>query len=214
MWPTNFVWNARLPRSIQESFTCRKSTSWDRRLYFPSVGEGAEEFFALKNPMASAGFEPANMGTKGHQATSRPPKPLSHIVGNCWTWWWPLSRPKHVVQLTILLRIYCCVFHFLTLYLPIYSFNMVRIFNSLFYRCFLPSSVSRTPLPALSRCSNGVRPLHRGSKTHGGKHTCSCRVENPGRGSAHTATRKYLLHYLLTYLHTYLLHGTESFLRS
>ena len=34
-------------------------------------------FFALKkNPTASAGFEPANLGTKGQHATSRPPKPL------------------------------------------------------------------------------------------------------------------------------------------
>ena len=35
-------------------------------------------FFALKNPTASAGFEPANLGTKGQHATSRPPKP-SHV---------------------------------------------------------------------------------------------------------------------------------------
>ena len=34
-------------------------------------------FFALKNPTASAGFEPANLGTKGQHATSRPPKPPS-----------------------------------------------------------------------------------------------------------------------------------------
>ena len=34
-------------------------------------------FFALKNPTASAGFEPANLGTKGQHATSRPPKPLT-----------------------------------------------------------------------------------------------------------------------------------------
>ena len=28
----------------------------------------------------------------------------------CWTWWWPPSRPKHVVQLTTLLQITtCCV---------------------------------------------------------------------------------------------------------
>ena len=27
----------------------------------------AEDFFALKNPKASAGFEPANLGTKGQQ---------------------------------------------------------------------------------------------------------------------------------------------------
>ena len=56
----NFAWNDRLPRSIQESFTCRKSTTWDQRLYFPSEGRRAEDFFALKNPTASAGFEPAN----------------------------------------------------------------------------------------------------------------------------------------------------------
>ena len=37
-------------------------------------------FFALKNPAASVGFEPANLGTKGQHATSRPPKPLlSHV---------------------------------------------------------------------------------------------------------------------------------------
>jgi len=58
----NFAWNARLPRSIQESFTCRKSTAWDGRLYFPSEGRRADDFFALKNPTASAGFEPANLG--------------------------------------------------------------------------------------------------------------------------------------------------------
>ena len=33
-------------------------------------------FFALKNPTASVGFEPANLGTKGQHGTSRPQKPL------------------------------------------------------------------------------------------------------------------------------------------
>ena len=37
-WPMNFAWNARLPRSIQEYVTCRKSKTCDRRLYFPSEG--------------------------------------------------------------------------------------------------------------------------------------------------------------------------------
>ena len=36
-------------------------------------------FFALKNPTASAGFEPANLDTKGRHATSRPPKPTKEI---------------------------------------------------------------------------------------------------------------------------------------
>jgi hypothetical protein len=54
-------------------FTCRKSKTWDRRLYFPSEGRRAEDFFALKNPTASAGLEPANFGTIGQHATPRPP---------------------------------------------------------------------------------------------------------------------------------------------
>jgi hypothetical protein len=45
--------------------------TWDRQLYFPSEGRRAEDFSALKNPTASAGFEPANLGS-----TSRPSTPL------------------------------------------------------------------------------------------------------------------------------------------
>jgi hypothetical protein len=33
-------------------------------------------FFAPKNPTASAGFESANLGTRGQHTSSRPPKPL------------------------------------------------------------------------------------------------------------------------------------------
>ena len=85
-WTRNGRWilpkNARLPRHIHGSFTCRKSTTWDKRLYFPSEGRRAENFLALKNPTASAGFEPANLGNKGHHATSRPQKPLKRVVRN------------------------------------------------------------------------------------------------------------------------------------
>ena len=83
-WARNGRWilpeNARLPRNIQGSFTCRKSTIWDKRLYSPSEGRRAEDFFALRNLTASAGFEPASLGTKGQHATSRPPKPLGWRV--------------------------------------------------------------------------------------------------------------------------------------
>jgi hypothetical protein len=58
-------------------FTCHKSSTWDQRLYFPSEGRHAEDFFAIKNPTASAGCEPANLGTKGRHATARPLKPLN-----------------------------------------------------------------------------------------------------------------------------------------
>ena len=74
-WPMNE--NARLPLNIQGSFTCRKSTTLDRRLYFPSEGGRAEDFFTLKNPVALLRFEPTNLGTKGQHATSRPPKLLT-----------------------------------------------------------------------------------------------------------------------------------------
>ena len=80
-WARNCRWilpeNARLPRNIQGYFTFNKSTTWDKRFYFPSEGRRAEDFFALKNLTVSAGFEPAYLGTKGQHATSRPPKPLS-----------------------------------------------------------------------------------------------------------------------------------------
>jgi hypothetical protein len=39
--------------------------------------EGCWGFFRPKNPTASAGCEPADLGTKGQHATSRPPKQLS-----------------------------------------------------------------------------------------------------------------------------------------
>jgi hypothetical protein len=56
------------------------------RLYFSSEGRCVEDFFALKNPTASARFKPANLGTKGQHATSRPSKPiiaLSRLVFLC-----------------------------------------------------------------------------------------------------------------------------------
>jgi hypothetical protein len=61
-------------------FTCRKATTWDRRLYFPSEGRRAEDVFTLKIKTASAGCEPVNLGTKGQHATSRPPKPLKQVL--------------------------------------------------------------------------------------------------------------------------------------
>ena len=44
-----------------------------------SPTEGVLRIFRPKNPTASAGFEPANLGTKGQHATPRPPKPLFYI---------------------------------------------------------------------------------------------------------------------------------------
>ena len=48
----------RLTRYIQGSFTCRKATTWDRRLYFHSKGRRAEDFFALKIQRLRPGVNP------------------------------------------------------------------------------------------------------------------------------------------------------------
>jgi hypothetical protein len=48
-------------------------------------------FFRPKNPTASAGCEPANLGTKGQHATSRPPKPLRFVVDK--VTFWQVSPP-------------------------------------------------------------------------------------------------------------------------
>jgi hypothetical protein len=45
------------------SFTCPKVGTWDRLFDFPSEG-----FLHQKNPTVSAGFEPANSGTRGQHA--------------------------------------------------------------------------------------------------------------------------------------------------
>ena len=49
-WARSGQWilpeNARPPRNIQGSFTCRKSTTRYKRLYFPSERRPAEDFFS------------------------------------------------------------------------------------------------------------------------------------------------------------------------
>ena len=53
--------------------------------------KACEDFFHPKNPMASAGFEPANLGTKGQHTTPRPPK------------------PRHVHYVKFIVCLYICV---------------------------------------------------------------------------------------------------------
>jgi hypothetical protein len=69
-WPMNLAVKWQLPRHLKGSLTCRKSATWDRRLYFRCEGRHAVDFFALKNPTASAGFEPTNSCTRGQHANS------------------------------------------------------------------------------------------------------------------------------------------------
>ena len=51
--------------SVCGSFTCRKSTTRNPWLYFPSEGSHTHDFYALKNPSTLAGIEPANLGSRG-----------------------------------------------------------------------------------------------------------------------------------------------------
>ena len=44
--------------SLLDSFTCRKFTTWDRRLYFSSEGRRAEDFFARKIRRVRPGLNP------------------------------------------------------------------------------------------------------------------------------------------------------------
>ena len=44
--------------------------------YRPSQKTSAQDFYILKNPSTSAGFEPANLGPKGEYITPRPPRQL------------------------------------------------------------------------------------------------------------------------------------------
>jgi len=66
--------------SLLGSFTCRKFTTWDRRLYFPSEGRCAEEFFARKFRRLRPGLNPRTWVPKASTLTSRPPEPLTFIL--------------------------------------------------------------------------------------------------------------------------------------
>jgi hypothetical protein len=67
----------RLPRKSQGSFTCRKSATWDRRLYFPSEGRHAVDFFARKIRLLRPGLNPRSWVPEASMLTTRPPQPLN-----------------------------------------------------------------------------------------------------------------------------------------
>ena len=66
----------KVATSTSRSLTCRKFTTWDRRLYFPSEGRRAEDFFARKIRRLRPGLNPRTRVPKASTLTSRPPKPL------------------------------------------------------------------------------------------------------------------------------------------
>src|SRR5215469_13805036 len=64
-----FCLNFRFPRNIQGSFTCRKVRHGTDGFTSPPKEDVLRIFFRPKNPTASAGFEPTNLGST---LTSRP----------------------------------------------------------------------------------------------------------------------------------------------
>jgi hypothetical protein len=64
---------------------------WDPRFYIPSEGRRTEDFFALKNPPASAGFELANLGTKGQRANPQTTEAAYHVLSFLFIYSSPIS---------------------------------------------------------------------------------------------------------------------------
>jgi hypothetical protein len=73
-WPSEFCRKWRLPRHFWVLLHAVKHMGQTALL--PLRRKACWGFCRPKNPTASAGFEPANLGTKGQHATSRPPKLL------------------------------------------------------------------------------------------------------------------------------------------
>jgi hypothetical protein len=74
-WPREFCRKWRLPRHFWVLLHVVKHDRGQMAL-LPLRRKACWGFFRPKNPTASAGFEPANLGTKDQRATSRPPKKL------------------------------------------------------------------------------------------------------------------------------------------
>jgi hypothetical protein len=78
----NVVYKQQVPRCLKGSFKCRKSTTWDRRLYFPSEGRHAEDFFLpWKIRRLRSGSNPRTWVPEANMLAPRPPKLLNPLYG-------------------------------------------------------------------------------------------------------------------------------------
>jgi hypothetical protein len=75
-WPTKFSLTNTTSTYLYGSLTCRKSTTWDRRLYFSSEGRHVEDFFARKIRRFRPGLNPWYWVPEAGMLTTRPPKPF------------------------------------------------------------------------------------------------------------------------------------------
>jgi hypothetical protein len=105
--------------------------------YFPSEECVLRIFFALKNPTVSAGYEPANFGTKGQYSTSRPPQPLHYYIitrtsiSNCVHHTCEYSqlpnRSNHFDTRCIYICVCVCVYVCIYIYMYIYIYIQVYL---------------------------------------------------------------------------------------
>jgi hypothetical protein len=72
----NFVGRRSIPFGTWGSLTCSKFTTRVKRLKVPPGGLRSLNFSVLKKSTTSAGFEPASLGSRGGNVTSRPRRPL------------------------------------------------------------------------------------------------------------------------------------------
>ena len=68
----------RLPRKFRDLLHAVKIYDMGPTALLPLRRKACWGFFRPKNPTAPAGFEPANLDTKGQHATPRPPKPCKN----------------------------------------------------------------------------------------------------------------------------------------
>jgi hypothetical protein len=61
----NFTFEVCFFHTLKWYFTCREVLWRGVLLYFPSETRRAADFIAIKKPIASAGFEPANLSSNG-----------------------------------------------------------------------------------------------------------------------------------------------------
>ena len=100
--PSSGRWN--YGREISENFAesgdlhvtlgSFKFTTWDRRLYFPSEGRRAEDFFARKIRRLRPGLNPRTWVPEASTLTPRPPK-LSELPED------GVTAPKHVAAILV-----------------------------------------------------------------------------------------------------------------
>jgi hypothetical protein len=76
-WPVNLACDSDFHVNHRVFFTCRKSATLDRRLYFPSERRDAVVFFARKIRRLRPGSNPRCWVPEASMLDSRPPKPFT-----------------------------------------------------------------------------------------------------------------------------------------